>query len=94
MGIEGRLAEALLPADDGLAGMDAAILSRERAQVLMHGSRLPPSERPWRPSEQARLYDAAGAFVGIGAVGPSGEIRPVKVLAGAAGLAPDSAGRG
>lgn len=78
---EGRMEQLVLPIDEGVASYDAAIVTRGRAIRLAHGETVEPSFRPWLPSECARLYDAAGTFIGMGRVLLSGHIRPVRIVA-------------
>lgn len=78
---EGRLDDFLLPADEGIASMEAAILSGEAAKVLANGGRWMTPASSVMAATTARTYDTSGAFVGVASVSSSGEITPLKVLA-------------
>ncbi|MFN8508066.1 MAG: tRNA pseudouridine(55) synthase TruB [Dehalococcoidia bacterium] len=87
----GRLQDALLPNDEGLAGMDAALLDADSAARFATGREVACDAAP---SECVRVFDAAGALAGIGAIAPEGGLRPLKVLQFAPGRLmsePDSA---
>jgi tRNA pseudouridine55 synthase len=75
-----RLAAVILSADEGIAGVDAAILTTDRASRLANGQALEPGSGAARAVSLARIYGTDGAFVGTGSVGENGEIRPLKVL--------------
>lgn len=72
----GLLARALLAPEEGIASVDAALVAEESAAVLRQGKAL---TRDGREKYPVRMYDAAGAFVGIGRI-QAGELRPVKVF--------------
>jgi tRNA pseudouridine55 synthase len=79
-------ADIVLPIDDGVLGMDAALLCEEGALAISHG-------QVWRTPEPAlsrdrvvRIYTAGGEFAAIGLVSNSGDIRANKVF-----LRPNSA---
>lgn len=76
----GALDELLLPIDEGVASMDAAILSSDGAAVLSHGGLWMGGESLVRPSECARIYDVQGEFTAVASVSSLGEIRPLKVF--------------
>jgi len=78
----GRLAELLLPPDEGVRDMQAALIGSERGALITHGEPLALHEAPWRAAPSVRIYDAAGAFLGIAEVTEGGIIRPIKVLTG------------
>ena len=70
----------LVPADEGISELDAAILGQEGTLAMVQG-------RPWEcavgaPSaaNPARIYSAAGDFIGVGSISNLGEIRASKVL--------------
>lgn len=73
-----RFAELLLPVDEGVLDLDAAIVSDGHGALLAHGGRIQAVAE--RPAEHARVYTVTGEFVGIGAVDVPGVVRPVKVL--------------
>jgi len=76
----GRLEDLLLAPDEGVAGHDAALLTAARGERLRQGAVLDSLAPPARLAPAARIYTADGRFIAIGNVGPSGQIRPVKVL--------------
>jgi tRNA pseudouridine55 synthase len=78
----GRLAEVLLPADDGVSDIDAAILTADRARLLATGAVLEGASALAKPVSIARIYGSDGTFVGTGEVAENGQIRPLKVLWG------------
>ena len=62
----GLFAEALLAADDGILGMDAAVLGVEKAALVGSGIVVAVSlERTFVANEAVRVYTSAGAFLGI-----------------------------
>jgi tRNA pseudouridine55 synthase len=76
---EGRLEERLLPLDEGLARMEAAIVGEEHAGRLRHGSAV--DVEPVRPyTGEVRLFDTAGAFIGIAALEADGLLRARKIM--------------
>ncbi|MBI5947178.1 MAG: tRNA pseudouridine(55) synthase TruB [Chloroflexi bacterium] len=79
----GELGEALLPADEGIADLDAAILGIERAALLAHGNVLAHVVEPLRDAPRARIYSSDGSFVGVAEVTLGAGIRALKVFAGA-----------
>ncbi len=79
----GALGEALLPADEGITDLDAAILDAGRAVLLGHGQVLGHVVEPLRAVPRARLYSSDGRFLGVGEVDSGTGIRAVKVFAGA-----------
>lgn len=74
------LEDALLQPDEGIVDLDAAILGVERALKLRLGVALQAANPEFRSSRPARIYDTAGAFLGVGSVGENGEICAEKVL--------------
>jgi tRNA pseudouridine55 synthase len=76
----GRFEEALRPADEGLAGALAALVTDEHAALLRHGGQFVASGRTGEGPEPTRIYNAAGEFVGVGAVAASGLVQAIKVL--------------
>jgi len=78
----GEMEEALLQPDDGILTFDAALVTGEHAEKLSHGLSVQMLGCE-RAAEVARIYDAGGAFIGVGRVGDDGQIRPIKVFAGA-----------
>ena len=76
----GRIAEILLPADEGMTAFDAAILGTEGAAELVFGRLYAVPKGAIRPSGVARLYTCDGAFKGVVSLSSSGEITPLKLL--------------
>ncbi len=77
----GRAGEAVLPADEGMLGYEAAILGAAGAGAFVRGN--PHRGGGFRaPAALARVYDTAGDFLGVGSVDRAGVVRPVKVLRG------------
>jgi tRNA pseudouridine55 synthase len=77
---KGELESILISADEGIQELEAAIVTAEHGLQLRHGVVVDvPLRRP-SGADVARIYDAAGEFVAIGAVAASGQIRPIKVL--------------
>ncbi|MEX0683430.1 MAG: tRNA pseudouridine(55) synthase TruB [Dehalococcoidia bacterium] len=74
----GLFAEALLPPDEGVADLAAAILSTERAARLANGSRLEVESEV--PIAVARVYDSEGKFVAVGQVRDDRILLPLKVF--------------
>ncbi len=79
---EGSASEALLPMDEGLSSMRAAILSAEHVADLGHGRGVRVGTAA-APAEEARIrvYGVDGELAGLGRIGADGELRPYKVLA-------------
>ncbi len=77
----GRAGDAVLPADEGMLRWSAAILGAAGAGAFARGN--PHRGGGFRaPAALARVYDAAGSFLGVGSVDGAGMVRPVKVLRG------------
>jgi tRNA pseudouridine55 synthase len=74
----GLFGEALLPQDEGVADLAAAILSPERARLLANGERL--RVESGGPIPVARVFDSTGEFVAIGQVRDDQILQPLKVL--------------
>lgn len=79
----GEFGETLLPADEGITDLDAAILDAGRAALLAHGNVLGHVVEPLRAAPRARIYSSDGSFVGVAEVDPGAGIRAIKVFAGA-----------
>jgi tRNA pseudouridine55 synthase len=77
----GALEELLLPSDDGVRDMPAALITCERGALITRGEPLAPLRVPRCPVPLARIYEAAGAFLGVAEVTEAGMIRPIKVFA-------------
>lgn len=78
----GKLDEVVRPADEGVAGSAAAILTSSHAGQLRSGQMAWARGGFLRPATLARLYGADGSFVGIGQVDEPGRVRALKVVAG------------
>lgn len=68
----------LLPADEGVGDLAAAIVRDERGARLAQGGRIRVAAAG--PAEPARVYTTSGEFLGIGAIDGASVLRPVKVL--------------
>lgn len=84
----GRLAELVLPGDDGLTDHQVAILGSEKAAAIGHGIRLASEGRTDGP---LRLYGIDGTFIGVGRLA-DGYLLAEKILAQAVMLHVDSIG--
>ena len=79
---EGSAAKALLPMDDGLTALGAAILSAEHVDDLGHGRGIMIGTAvPAGEQAPIRVYDVDGELIALGKIWPGGELRPYKVLA-------------
>lgn len=78
--MDGGIESLLLPADEALLGFDAALLGAAGASAFARGQSWRTAS--WRNlgSEAIRVYSSSGAFVGVGILSNSGEIRPRKVI--------------
>lgn len=78
----GMAGGVLLPIDEGLTAMSAAILSGDHVEDVLHGIRVQlqvPDVGAGRTP--VRVYSDEGALVAVGALEPDGVLRPKKVLA-------------
>ena len=73
-----RLDLAIAPSDDGITALAAAIVTSDRASALAQGRRI--STAAASECGSARIYSAAGEFVGIGRISGDGMLQPLKVL--------------
>lgn len=75
---QGPLDRFLLGIDRALADRPAVTVSEAEGEALRHGRRvvLAPADR----EASVRVYDAAGAFIGLGELAPSGELRPARIF--------------
>lgn len=71
--------------DRWLLGIDTALMDRPAIRVspsevaaLRHGQRV--SVPPEHPDASVRIYDAGGAFVGLGRLTASGELHPARIF--------------
>ncbi len=78
----GKLDEVVRPADEGVAGSAAAILTTSHAQQIRNGQVAWTRGGFLRPATLARLYGADGSFVGVGEVDVPGRVRALKVVTG------------
>lgn len=72
--------EVLVPPDEGIADVDAALVTAESAAALRQGKALDVAGGASNPCTIARIYDASGAFLGVGEIDTSGLLKPRKVL--------------
>ena len=73
----------ILPADAPLQHMPAVRLDSRSTERILHGQSvtLPDSEKAdWGTSGRVRLYDSAGAFLGIGEADGGGHVRPRRLF--------------
>lgn len=77
----GRVAEGVLPADEGVMDWDAAVLAAAGAGAFVRGNAY-VAGRAARVARRTRVYGIDGEFLGVGAVEEGGVVRPVKVLTG------------
>ncbi len=73
-------APALLPIDWPLGHLPAVHLARTEAQRLLAGQSLPGRGAAEAGSDKVRLYDDAGAFLGLGVADAGGTLRPRRLL--------------
>lgn len=71
----GRLDDLVLPADEGLVAMDVALVPRPEPVLVT-------PVRAIEGATRVRMYDASGAFLGVGEV-DGGRLQPRKVLVSA-----------
>ncbi len=76
----GRLRDLLLPPDDGIASMDAALLCAEAVRIIANGGWWKSDEPFERATGALRIYSDSGEFFGVGSLAETGEIRPSKVF--------------
>ena len=76
----GALDDYLIPSDEGIGELVAAILGPSGTLAMVQG-------RPWlcsvgasEASNRTRIYAASGDFIGVGSISNRGEIRASKVL--------------
>lgn len=78
----GKLDEVVRPADEGVGGSAAAILTTSHAEQIRNGQVAWTRGGFLQPATLARLYSADGSFVGVGEVDVPGRVRALKVVAG------------
>ena len=78
----GKLDEVVRPADEGVGGSAAAILTTSHAEQIRNGQVAWTRGGFLQPATLARLYGADGSFVGVGEVDVPGRVRALKVVAG------------
>lgn len=76
----GRLEDFLLPADEGVSSLDAAILSSDGLRVFTNGGVCTAQSGTSRGAARARIYGVSGEFAGVASVSSFGEIKPLKVF--------------
>ena len=77
---DGSLGNLLLQPDEGVADMQAVIVRASQATLLRRGAVVLSADPAFEPTLVTRIYDASGAFAGIGSVLESGQIRALKLL--------------
>jgi tRNA pseudouridine55 synthase len=75
-----ELEALLIPADEGICGMDAAIIEASAALAVANGIRWNTPNPPPNDLAAVRIYAASGSFIGVGSVSSFGEIHASKVL--------------
>jgi len=73
-----KLAQALLPVDCLLAGLDEIRLEGSQAERFGHGQAV---ESGRAAPGLRRVYGAGGRFLGVGELGEDGAIRPLRLVA-------------
>ena len=76
----GELEEILLPIDEGVCDLNAALIEDEAARIITNGGWWATESGGAREAAVARIYSASGEFIGVGSVSSLGEIQPIKVL--------------
>src|SRR6202022_4126956 len=71
--LEAGTLPAILPADAPLQHMAAVALDARASGMILHGQ---PVDAGCRVAGRVRLYDAAGAFIGLGESDGAGNVRP------------------
>jgi tRNA pseudouridine55 synthase len=92
---QGALEGALISMDDAVAHLPAVDLSDQSVSDVLHGHAVPvwkAGRTPPAEDTPVRLRSRRGALVALARV-EQGQLRPFKVLAGAAATAPSAAGR-
>jgi tRNA pseudouridine55 synthase len=75
--VEAGTLPAILPADAPLQHMAAVALDSRASGMILHGQ---PVDAGCRVAGRVRLYDAAGAFIGIGESDGAGNVRPKRLF--------------
>jgi len=78
----GQLPDCLWPADSGIEGARAAIVTTAHGREFAQGSSLQPAGAALGSPPPVRVYDAAGSFLGVGEIVDGGALRARKVFAG------------
>ncbi|MEX2081634.1 MAG: tRNA pseudouridine(55) synthase TruB, partial [Dehalococcoidia bacterium] len=72
--------QAMLPPDEGVRELGAALVTEEHARALASGVRIMAAGGAGGAAGVARIYGRGGGFVGMGEVGAEGQIRAKKVI--------------
>ncbi len=73
--------ELLLAADEGIIEWPAALLQETSAAAFAHGSAVDSAPNSRNVRTLTRVFNGGGAFVGVGEIASSGQLRPIKVMA-------------
>lgn len=76
----GTIEEFLVPADEGITHMEAAILGMQGATSVANGLAWMTAIPPVGDHSLVRIYAESGSFVGVGSVSSLGRIHASKVL--------------
>jgi tRNA pseudouridine55 synthase len=76
--LEAGTLPAILPADAPLQHMAAVALDTRASGMIRHGQSVSVGDLP--AAGRVRLYDAAGAFIGIGESDGAGNVRPKRLF--------------
>jgi tRNA pseudouridine55 synthase len=74
------VSELLLPPDEGILGLSAAIIGSAASAAIANGRTWTTTCMVPRAGAKVRIYSAAGEFVGVGLATSSGDIRANKVF--------------
>ena len=73
--------ELLTAPDEGVIEWPAAVLEKQSAAAFAHGGAVDSAASGGHLRTLTRVFSTAGAFVGVGEFGPTGRLRPIKVMA-------------
>jgi tRNA U55 pseudouridine synthase TruB len=79
--LEAGILPTILPADAPLQHMVAIRLDLRATEKMLHGQAITAGE--CGTASRVRLYDDAGAFIGIGESDGAGTVRPKRLFNGA-----------
>jgi tRNA pseudouridine55 synthase len=75
-----ELLDLVIPSDEGILSVEAALVGAEAASVLANGGAWRTSAPPLRDAQPARIYSEGGDFLGVGSVSTFGEIRVSRLF--------------